>query len=240
MLFASCPRGPGAAPFLCAAPARLGRGAVTASPRGGRVRLHLSGRTGRAFLLSAPHSWPRRLTLSLLSSSNSVILVANHLPVTMTRSPETGDWVFEWDEDALLSQAAVSEERERSASTPAPPRLNPLSTHLFLSSSSLLLGGRRHRRRSPVRRLPALRGGAGRPGASRARTLHFVPRLPRLFRGAVKGALLQTVLQAAAVASLTLPPPSGPLRGGAVRPGPVAGVRESQQGVRGQGENEKE
>jgi len=30
----------------------------------------------------------------------------------MTRSPETGDWVLEWDEDALLSQAAVREQGE--------------------------------------------------------------------------------------------------------------------------------
>jgi hypothetical protein len=31
----------------------------------------------------------------------------------MTRSPDTGDWVFEWDEDALLSQAAVRVARTR-------------------------------------------------------------------------------------------------------------------------------
>ena len=39
---------------------------------------------------------------------NSFILVSNHLPIKMERSPASGEWQFEWDEDALIAQAAVS------------------------------------------------------------------------------------------------------------------------------------
>ena len=35
------------------------------------------------------------------------IIVANHLPIRASKDPQLKSWSFEWDEDALISQAQV-------------------------------------------------------------------------------------------------------------------------------------
>ena len=64
-----------------------------------------------SFLPSSPFSPTLPLSLSLsdlnATPTYSFILVSNHLPIKMERSPSSGEWQFEWDEDALIAQAAV-------------------------------------------------------------------------------------------------------------------------------------
>ena len=45
-------------------------------------------------------------SLEASRKSSRFILVSNHLPIKMERSPSSGEWQFEWDEDALIAQAA--------------------------------------------------------------------------------------------------------------------------------------
>lgn len=46
---------------------------------------------------------PRRTSLS--ANSGRIIIASNHLPLRVKRSPATGEWQFEFDEDALTAQA---------------------------------------------------------------------------------------------------------------------------------------